>query len=304
MDAMPSKPRSIVISLGLALVATAACGTSPAMEAKTLPPLVEHDELQKRLDAPDLRLIDARTRAEYDQGHIPGAVWVDLKAAEKLAGKPGGEGLKDRAAWEAWIAPLGIGETTQVLVYDGKRQLDAARVWWLLRYLGVDRVGLIDGNYRYWRGAGRPVNTESPGVSSRPFPIKFRNDRLATREDVLAALDKGVTRVVDARSTGEFTGEKAVSKRAGHIPGACNLEWSELVDENGRFLSEAALRARLKALGLEPNAAVITHCQGGGRSSVDAFVLERLGLPTRNYYLGWSDWGNSEETPVAREKKK
>ncbi len=75
-----------------------------------------------------------------------------------------------------------------------------------------------------------------------------------------------------------------------------------MVDEDGRFLSEAALRTRLRTLGVDPHATVITHCQGGGRSSVDAFVLERLGMPTRNYYLGWSDWGNTEETPVTRKK--
>ena len=90
-----------------------------------------------------------------------------------------------------------------------------------------------------------------------------------------------------------------MSKRGGHIPAACHLEWSDLVDKDGRFLDAAALRARLEKLGIKPGEPVITHCQGGGRASVDAFALERLGLPTRNYYLGWSDWGNAEQTPVA-----
>ena len=89
-----------------------------------------------------------------------------------------------------------------------------------------------------------------------------------------------------------------MSKRGGHIPAACHLEWSDLVDKDGRFLDPSALRARLAKLGIKPGEPVITHCQGGGRASVDAFALERLGLPTRNYYLGWSDWGNAEQTPV------
>jgi thiosulfate/3-mercaptopyruvate sulfurtransferase len=260
------------------------------------PPLVTHNTLQKQLGDSNLRLLDARTKAEYDQGHIPGALWVDVKAAQTLAARPWG--LTDHAAWEAWMAPLAIGPETEVLVYDGKRQLDAARVWWLLRYLGVDRVGLIDGNFPLWRQAGRPVATEVPAIAPRLWKTNFRADRHATREDVLAALKKGASRVIDARSQGEYTGQEKMSKRAGHIPSACRLEWSELVGQDGRFIGPDAIRSRLAAIGIKSGESVITHCQGGGRASVDAFALERMGLPTRNYYLGWSDWGNAEETPV------
>src|SRR5206468_930153 len=129
----------------------------------------------------------------------------------------------------------------------------------------------------------------------------FRADRHATRAEVLDAL-KGGVRVVDARSEGEHTGARAMSKRAGHIPDACHLEWSEFVGPDGRFLDAAGLRAKVDKAGVKPGEPVITHCQGGGRASVDAFVLERLGHPARNYYLGWSDWGNVEETPVVKGK--
>jgi thiosulfate/3-mercaptopyruvate sulfurtransferase len=269
-----------------------------ARDAESQPPLVTHDALQKRLSDPNLRILDARTSSEYDKGHIPGAVWVDVKAAQALAARA--SGLTDRPAWEAWIIPLGIGPETEVLVYDGKRQLDAARVWWLLRYLGIGRAGLIDGNFTFWQQAGRPVSSEAPTVSPQSFRVVFRVDRHATRDDVLAALKQGETRVIDARSQGEYTGEEKVSKRGGHIPTACHLEWSGLVDQDGRFVSLDVLRARLGRMGIKPGESVITHCQGGGRASVDAFALERLGLPTRNYYLGWSDWGNVEETPVEK----
>ena len=102
----------------------------------------------------------------------------------------------------------------------------------------------------------------------------------------------------DARTEGEHSGVEKRSKRAGHIPTACHLEWNTLVDKDGRFLDEAALRAKLDAIGIKPGEPLVTHCQGGGRASVDAFVFERLGFTTRNYYLGWSDWGNAEDTPV------
>ena len=259
-------------------------------------PLATFDEVQKRLGSPGLRLLDPRPRADYDQGHAPGAVWVDSKAAQALASRPGG--LTDRAAWEAWITPLAIGPKAEVLIFDGAKQLEAARLWWLLGYLGVEKVGLLNGNFPLWKAEGKPVTTDVPKVEPVAFPVAFNNGRHATRDDVFAALKSGRTAIVDARSKEEYTGEKKSSKRGGHIPSACRLEWSDLVDKDGRFLEDSALKTRLVELGIKPGDPVITHCQGGGRASVDAFAIERLGHPTRNFYLGWSDWGNATETPV------
>jgi thiosulfate/3-mercaptopyruvate sulfurtransferase len=277
------------------IITTSTLAVEPKPQAALL---VSFDDLQKRLDAPNLRLLDVRSKADYEKAHLPGAIWVNSKAVEKLAARPGA--LTDRAAWEAWIAPLGIGSDTEVLIYDANRQLDAARLWWLLSYLGVEKVGLIEGNFPLWSREGRPTTTRVPSVEARPFMIIFRSERHATRGDVLEALKRtGSDRVIDARSEAEHTGVVKRSKRGGHIPTACPLEWSHLVDDDGRFLNESAVRAKLAQIGVKPGEPVITHCQGGGRASVDAFVFERLGLPTRNYYLGWSDWGNADDTPVA-----
>jgi len=273
----------------------------PKGQPQPLPPLVSVDDLQKRLGDPKLRLLDARPRADYDKGHMPGAIWVDIKTAGAIATRPGG--LTDADAWVAWIAPLAIGPDTEVLVYDGDRQLEAARSWWLLGYLGVERAGLIDGNFPLWVRQGRPTTTDLLKVEPRSFSVSFRKDRHATRADVLEALRAGQARIIDARSAEEFTGTKALSKRGGHIPSACRLEWTDLVDEDGRFLDPTVLRSKLETLGVKPAQPVITHCQGGGRASVDAFVLERLGHPARNYYLGWSDWGNAEGMPVEAGKE-
>jgi thiosulfate/3-mercaptopyruvate sulfurtransferase len=285
-------PRFAVATLFLAL----ALG-----RAEAAGPLSSFAEVQEKLGSPTLRLLDVRTRADYDKGHAPGAVWVDSKAAQALAAKPGG--LTDRDAWQTWIAPLAIGPKTEVLIFDGAKQLDAARLWWLLGYLGVEKVGLIDGNFPLWKAEKRPVTTEIPVVETARFPVAFRPDRLADRKDVLAALKSGEARIVDARSVEEYTGQKKSSKRGGHIPAACRLEWSDLVDKDGRFLEESDLKARLDKLGIKPGEPVITHCQGGGRAAVDAFAIGRLGHPTRNFYLGWSDWGNDDETPVVEGEK-
>ena len=279
-------------TLLIALALSAIAQEKPSQPAR----LMTFDALQARIAEPKLRLLDARPKADYDKGHIPGAIWVDAKAVEALAAKPGA--LNDRGAWEAWIAPLGIGEDTEVVVYDASRQLSAARIWWLLGYLGVENVSLIDGNFPLWEKEKRPITTDATKVEPKPFQVAFRNDRHATKEDVLSALGAKTATIVDARSTGEYTGKEKRSKRAGHVPSACSLEWSTLVDKDGRFLDETSLKAKLAKAGVKPGAPVITHCQGGGRASVNAFVLERLGFKTRNYYLGWSDWGNAEETPV------
>jgi len=267
----------------------------PAQAADTTARLLSFDELQKKLDAPELRLLDVRDQVDHARGHIPGAIWVDLKSAQALSSSA--PGLTDRAAWEKWIAPLSIGPSTEVVIYDSQRQLSAARTWWLLSYLGVKKVGLIDGGFPLWAKQGRPVTTDLSKVAPRPFRVEFQDARLATREQVLHAL-KSTDRIVDARSRGEYTGQEARANRGGHIPSACHLEWTKLVDAEGRFLDAGAARAQLESLGITAGRPIITHCQSGGRSSVNAFVLERLGLPARNYYLGWSDWGNAGDTPV------
>ncbi len=262
------------------------------------PALIEFSGLEKKTTDLRVRILDARSKADYQKGHVPGAVWVDVKAASAIAGKPGG--LKDRDAWTSWLAGLGLPDGGEVFVYDASRQLDAARVFWLLGYLGVDRVGLVDGGFPLWAKEGHPVSIEVPKVPEVAREVHFRPDRLATKDDVLGLVKApGSTKIVDARSPDEHSGKARMSnKKAGHIPAACPLEWKDLVDADGRFLPEDLLKEKVRKAGIQPGDPVVTHCQGGGRASVDAFVFERLGHPTRNYYLGWSEWGNAGETPV------
>jgi thiosulfate/3-mercaptopyruvate sulfurtransferase len=257
--------------------------------------LFSFDELQKKLGATELRLLDARDRADHAKSHIPGAIWLDLESAQQISSRA--NGLSDRAAWEIWIKPLGIGPGTEVVIYDEQRQRNAARAWWLLSYLGVKDVALIDGGFLLWTRQNRPVTSDASNASPRSFRVVFQSDRLAGRDEVLNSLKAGEP-IIDARSAPEYTGAEARSKRGGHIPSACRLEWNTLVGPDGRFLDEATLRARVDSLGIKAGRPVITYCQSGGRASVNTFVLERLGSSARNYYLGWADWGNAQNTPV------
>jgi thiosulfate/3-mercaptopyruvate sulfurtransferase len=168
----------VSLSLALALVGgSLLIGGEPAA-VLIVPPLLTHSELQVRLGRPTLRLLDYRPRESYDKGHIPGAVWVDPRAVEALAARPGA--LTDRDAWQSWIAPLGIGDETEVFVYDAARQRDAARLWWLLRYFGVEKAGLIDGDFGLWAAEKRPLTTDSPPVQPDSFSVRLLEGRLAT----------------------------------------------------------------------------------------------------------------------------
>ncbi len=278
------------------IVASLIAGDSPP---PTRAILLGLDSLQTivKQDPASLRILDVRKKAEYDAGHIPGAVWVDVKGFETLAGTP--DGLRDNSAWEELLKPIGWQLDRLIVVYGNNNQLDAARVWWLLTYLRAERVALMDGNFSLWKKEDRPVTSDVPKVDPKAFPVRFQADRLATREDVARLLKSpGETKVLDARTEGEYLGTRKLSKKAGRIPDACRLEWVELVDKDGRFLKSDALRAKLDKVGVKAGSPVVTHCQGGGRASVDAFASESVGHPTRNYYLGWSDWGNADDTPA------
>jgi thiosulfate/3-mercaptopyruvate sulfurtransferase len=273
----------------VALSAEPASGRAPA--------LLSHDELQQRLGDPKLRLIDVRPRAEYEKSHIPGAVWIDGKVFQEFS-QPAR--FADPAAWAAVLAPLGIAPDSEVYIYDAARQHDAARVWWLLSYAGVNRVGLIDGGFPSWEKQGRPVNSEVSAIESRRFDVQLHARRATNREDVQAAIEKGTAQLLDARSEAEYRGEAKPrdGDRAGHIPTARSLDAYDLVDANGRFLDEDAQRARLTRAGVVADKPVIVYSNGGGRSALAIFAFRRLGIPARHYFPGLSGWSKNTSAPL------
>jgi thiosulfate/3-mercaptopyruvate sulfurtransferase len=269
------------------------------------PPLVAHDELQKRLADPALRLIDARPRADYDSGHIPGAVWLDPKVFEPLTR---GEATNDRAAWGRVLAPLGVGTETEILVYDDDRyHLQAGRVWFWLSYAADARaVGLIDGSFSSWLRAGRPVSTAETRVAARDIGITFRTEQLALRQDVQSATLVRSFQLVDARSEDEYLGKGVcpISRkplpggRAGHLPSAKLLEADKVVREDGTFLEPAALRALVSQAGIETDQPIIVYSKGGARSNATVFALRRLGAPVRHYVSGLNEWALDPTLPL------
>lgn len=284
----------------LCAVMTMLSHSSPTSDIQYARPemLMEPAALAQPEAARQLIVLDARDRKSFDEGRIPGARWVDAAAWAKAFGTG-----KDAEAWGAKIGALGIGADSKVVVYDGVSFKDAARIWWLLRYWGVEDVRLLNGGWAGWKKAGLPVETKKP---LDPKPARFaaapHANRLATKARMLDAVKAKDLQIVDARSESEFCGlDKLTNKRAGAIPGAKNLDWTDLIDKKTQRFKDADELSRLFAeAGIDLDKPTAAHCQSGGRSSVMHFAMELMGAKdVSNYYASWGEWGNADDTPIA-----
>jgi thiosulfate/3-mercaptopyruvate sulfurtransferase len=217
--------------------------------------LIEPGELQREMNKKGLRILDTRPQAEYAKGHIPGAVRVDGKRWQQLGSKEGG--FQDAAAWGKEVGRLGISPDSTVVVY-GNNLPDTARIWWTLKYLGLSNATILDGGWELWAKEKRPTDTSAPDIEVVDFKPKLQADRLEEIDSLKKSLRSGTVTVVDARTTGEFTGQEVRGKRGGHIPGARHLEWKELLAEDGRFKSPEHLRALFRQRGIPPDQAAVT----------------------------------------------
>jgi thiosulfate/3-mercaptopyruvate sulfurtransferase len=247
-------------------------------------------------------VLDVRPRKDYDAGHVPGAVWLNLAAWSKAVNSD-----DSREGWVKRVGALGIDGKRPVIVYDDDRSREASRVWWILRYRGVPDVRVLNGGWKGFLAAGGKPDKEVPRVTEQTPDLKREAERLATRERILAQLKGGTAdQLLDARSLGEHCGDKKTAKRSGAIPGAKHLEWSDTIDpKTGRFKGAAELTKLFKDAGIDPERPTTTYCQSGGRAAVAAFVIELMtGKPARNYYKSWAEWGNDPDTPVVKPGKK
>jgi thiosulfate/3-mercaptopyruvate sulfurtransferase len=264
--------------------------------------LLEPAELARPEVAKQFVILDAGNEEQHKKAHIPGALWID-HAAWKAAFGDG----QDAEGWSARIGELGIRPGSKVVVYDDLGFKNAGRIWWILRYWGVKDVRLLNGGWKAWTAGGYPTTGEpTPAPAPAEFKAKPRPARLATLQQMLRAVGGNPWQIVDARTEGEYCGvESHGNKKAGAIPGAKNLDWTNLVDpETGRFKSADELRRLFDRAGIDLTRPTATYCQSGGRASVMAFGLELMGARNvRNYYQSWAEWGNSEATPVMVPKK-
>ena len=271
--------------------------------------LVPCEELAARLDDPDWRIIDCRHRLSdagygervYAEGHLPGAVFmhIDRDLSGPMNGKNGRHPLPDPEIVAAKLGAVGVTERTQVVVYDDDGGMYAGRLWWLLRWMGHDRVAVLDGGIGAWIGQGRPVTTDLPAFDAAKFEIRLR-DGVVTADQLL---EKNDFCLIDARGPDRFRGEnEGMDPVGGHIPGARNRFFRDNLDASGRFRPAAELRPRFLELlaGTEPER-VVMYCGSGISACHNLLAMELAGLPGARLYAGsWSEWCSDPARPVAR----
>ncbi len=218
--------------------------------------LMEPANLESALERRELRILDSRSLEDYRAARIPGAVHVDVEIWKDLVLSEGG--LHDAEAWAKEVGRLGIDKSRAVVVY-GTRVTDTARVWWTLKYLGLENVSMLNGGWDAWKAENRPSETAVTGVSPARFEPVFQPGRVAEIGELKGSLDSEDWTFVDTRSTDEFTGAEVRGARGGRIPGAVHLEWKHLLADDGRFKSPEALRRLFDAKKIVRGNTLVTY---------------------------------------------
>lgn len=275
-----------------------------------LPTVVTTEWLAKELGAPDLRVLDGTwhmpqlrrdARAEFAQGHIPGAAFFDIDAiADPTTTLP--HMLPTAEAFAAAVGDLGVGSGDRVVVYDTRGVVSAARVWWTFRVFGHDSVAVLDGGLRAWKAGGRPLETGAPTPPRREFHARRRPELVRDLDAMRRNLATRAEQVLDARSRGRFAGtepEPRPGLRGGHIPGSLNLPYETLYRPDGTLLPPEGLRAAIEAAGVDLGKPITTSCGSGVTASVLALALHLVGVPRVAVYDGsWTEWASQHDTPV------
>jgi thiosulfate/3-mercaptopyruvate sulfurtransferase len=274
-------------------------------------PLITPTDLAARLGDPSWVIVDCRFtltepsagRAAYEQGHIPGARYADLDRdlARPAAPHEGRHPLPDPEAFAATLGAWGIDNDSTVVAYDDASGAIAARLWWLMGWLGHTSCLVLDGGFAAWTGADLPVETETPSWQSRRFVARGVQDDAVVTTDELPRLQGSGALLLDARAAPRYRGEQEpIDPKAGHVPGAVNWPFSNNVDERGAFKRPEELRRGFEELlgGRAPHE-VIAMCGSGVTACHLLLAMAVAGLPGGRLYVGsWSEWIRDPARPI------
>ena len=294
-------------ALGLVVAVTcgSAAGTQPAVptEHSTVANpnlIVSVHWLMQHSPDPNVRIVDARSRAEYHKGHIPGAVSLPVADTFDPAQHTNYPDTKEKL--EALFASRGMSNTTRIITYDNGKDTPGVRLFWTLEYIGATNVAVLNGGLKQWQEEKGELSTAPVTMAPGTFVAKVDPARLPTVAQCQLAIGDPTKVVLDARSPEEFRGEDVRAKYGGHIPSAVNIDWRENFTATTTVLKDpATLQTLYTSKGIPQDKEVIAHCQTGQRSAVAYWVLRLLGYPQVGNYAGsWVEWGNDPTTPKAQ----
>ena len=262
--------------------------------------LVDTAWLAQHVTDANIRIVDMRARG-YQEGHIPEAVFLDNNWIRNPKAPP--TFLPTPQEFEALMARLGISNTTRVIAYDERGGIYATRLWWIMNHYGHSNVAVLNGGWVKWTAEQRATTTSTPAVTPAKFSVKPGTVRVATADQVKAAINNPRIKLIDARTQAEIDGKDLRNiKRGGFIESSIPVYWEDTLDATTKAFKPAGEIAQLyRDKGIAANDDVLVYCQVGMRASHDLFTLALIGhdlTKLSNYYGAWEEWGNRDDTPI------
>lgn len=257
--------------------------------------LITSTELNSILKDSNVIIADTRSFKEYSEGHIPGAVNLDLFVFHWIdTTKQGIENFNNQT--KNLLSFLGVTSEKKVIFYDNISGMLAARGVWMLHYFSHQNVSMLDGGFTKWKKENLPIETKLNGFKPSSFSGKINPEIISGFEYIKENLDD--VKIIDVRSSGEYDGSVIRAAQSGHIPNSINIDWNKNLKEDGTLKSNDELS---KMYNFPKDSEIITYCQGAYRAANTFLVLKKLGFKNVRVYLGsWGEWGNKLELPIEK----